>query len=151
MHEYGQPLHAFDLEKINKLEIGFGKKGEKAVLLGDTEVSITEENLIARSNNTIVDLVGISGCTNSAVCASTTKILMQAAIFTPSVIRKSAKVAGLQTPASYRYERGVDPNAPTYALEKAARILEGWGYNIVEKNIVVNCKNKEKLFLLTMR
>lgn len=144
MHEYGQPLHAFDLEKINKLEIGFGKKGEKAVLLGDTEVSIAEENLIARSNNTIVDLVGISGCTNSAVCASTTKILMQAAIFTPSVIRKSAKVAGLQTPASYRYERGVDPNAPTYALEKAARILEGWGYNIVEKNIVVNCKNKEK-------
>lgn len=145
MHEYGLPLHAFDLEKVNRLEIGFGQHGEKAILLGDTEIEIKEENLVARSKNTIVDLVGISGCVKSSVTQTTSKILIQAAIFTPAVIRKSAKIAGVQTPASYRYERGVDPQAPIYALEKAAQTLENWGYRIQRKKILIQKPIQENI------
>ncbi len=142
MHESGQPLHVFDLDKINNLKIDFASKEEKATLLGDIDISLTEENLVAYCDNNVVDLVGISGCRNSAVSENTKNILVQAAIFDPPVIRRSSKSVHVSTPASYRYERGVDYNLPLQVLNKFAMYLRKWGYEITES---VDIKNTEYL------
>jgi len=140
MHESGQPLHAFDLDKINNLNLDFAKDNERVNLLGTDNVNLSSKNLVAYSNTDIVDLVGVSGASNSAISNSTTRILLQAAIIDPRVIRISSKSSRVQTPASYRYERGVDYNLPLKALQKSAQYLEKWGFKIEKVIDIVNKK-----------
>lgn len=140
MHESGQPLHVFDIDKISNLKIDLASRGEKATLLGGIDITLTDENIVAYCDDKIVDLVGISGCENSAVSANTKNILVQAAIFDPPVVRRSSKLVNVSTPASYRYERGVDNNMPLQVLNKFAKYLKKWGYEITES---VDIKNTE--------
>ena len=138
MHECGQPLHAFDLDKIEKLHLDFAKDGDDINLLDGVALKAKPENLVAYSGSEIIDLVGISGCKNSAVSDDSNAILLQAAIFDPASIRRSSKSAHTQTPASYRYERGVDWQLPLKALQKAKQYLEKWGYKIEQVVDIVN-------------
>lgn len=144
MHESGQPLHVFDLDKISNLKIDFASEEEKATLLGDIDITLTEENLVAYCDNKIVDLVGISGCRNSAVSENTKNILVQAAIFDPPTIRRSSKSVHVSTPASYRYERGTDCNMPLQVLNKFADYLKKWGYKVTESVDINNSKYSPK-------
>lgn len=138
MHEYGQPLHAFDLKKIDKLKLDFASSGQTAGLLNDINIDLTDKNLVAYSNNEIVDLVGISGCANSSINEQTTDILLQAAIFDPAVVRASSKAVNVQTPASYRYERGVDIESPLPAIARAIEHLTKWGGKVGEIVDIIN-------------
>lgn len=140
MIETGQPLHAFDLDKINQVKseintkefkecvnpeifIEYAKPGETLVTLDGKKRELNADNLIIRDSKKIYDLAGIMGGENSQVDSSTKNIILQSAVFTPSVIRKSSKTAKLVTEASYRYERGVDIDSACLALDRAISII----------------------------
>jgi len=132
MYESGQPIHAFDLSKISSINIDFANNKQSAQLLNGDTITLKEDNLIAHNKGKIIDLVGISGGAVPAVSDSTTEILIQAAIFSPEIIRQSSKSSGVKTPASYRYERGIDIELPLQALAVAKEMLEKYGFVVEE-------------------
>ncbi len=132
MHETGQPLHAFDLDKIKSINIGYAKQGQTINLLNNQSIKLSSINLIARDGEHPIDLVGVCGGQTTAVDEHTTRILVQAAAINPEVARRTARSSGISTPASYRYERYVDVELTLRALGKAARLLKTFGYNVTE-------------------
>lgn len=126
MLETGQPLHAFDLDKIKnkKIILRLTGKREKIVTLDGMERELAEGNLVIENNNQIIDLVGIMGGENSEVDKNTKKVFLQAGIFDEKNIRKTAKDLHLQTEASYRYERQIDWQAAIFALQRSEELLK---------------------------
>lgn len=133
MHESGQPLHAFDLDKINQIRIGFAEDGNNITLINGDTLKLSSNTLVAYDNERIVDLAGVCGAENSSVDNNTKKVLIQAAIFDPATIRRTSKSTTTITPASMRYERGVDYNLPPQVITKCAKLFEQWGYRIIDK------------------
>lgn len=132
IHETGQPLHAFDLDKIKGIRIDYAHRGDSIKLLNDKTVKLTEHNIIAYDGDRPIDLFGICGGEIPAVDGNTKKILVQAAAIVPGAIRRSSKSSGVITPASYRYERYVDYNLTLRALGEASRRLQAAGWQIGE-------------------
>lgn len=130
MHEIGQPLHAFDLDKVNTISIGYAAQEQVINLINDQTAKLSPKNLIAKDGEHLIDLFGVCGGAIPAVDANTTKILVQAAAIRPDVIRRSSRASGISTPASFRYERYVDVELTLQSLGDAARLLEGFGYKI---------------------
>lgn len=127
MHELGQPLHAFDTQKIkgNKIIVTTLKEGTKFITLDGVERSLSSEDImICDANENPMCLGGIFGGINSGVSENTTSIFLESAYFNPISIRKSAKRHGLNTDASFRFERGIDINMTEYALKRAALLIE---------------------------
>ena len=124
MHEIGQPLHAFDLDKIENITVKSLKSGTKFMTLDKNEIKLNNEDLMICSNNKPLCLAGIYGGINSGVSESTNSLFLESAIFNSVTIRKSSKRHQLFTDASYRYERGVDPNKVIYALKRAALLIK---------------------------
>ena len=124
MHEIGQPLHAFDLDKIENITVKSLKSGTKFITLDESEIKLNNEDLMICSNSEPLCLAGIYGGINSGVSESTNSIFLESAIFNSVSIRKSSKRHQLFTDASYRYERGVDPNKVIYALKRAALLIK---------------------------
>jgi len=129
MIETGQPLHAFD---YNKIETVVGKKlvrlrqaraGEKVITLDGKNRFLNEGAIIIEDNKKIYDLTGIMGGLNSEIDQKTKTIILQGAIFDPILIRKTSKYLNLVTDASYRYERGVDINGTIYAVNLATSFI----------------------------
>lgn len=145
MHESGQPLHAFDLSKIGGLRLDFASDGEQVNLIGNKKITSKKSNLVAYDSDQIVDLVGVCGCENSGVSDTSQSFLIQAAIFDPKVIRHSSKTSGVQTPASYRYERGVDPELPLQVLAKLKKFLIKWGFKVEEIVDIVNSPHQSNI------
>ena len=133
--EFGQPMHAFDLNKLgDHIEVRFAKAGEPLKLLNDTEIKLKSDDLVIASNgasNTgAVALAGIMGGEPTSVSDSTTDIFLESAFFTPDIIAGKARRLGLSTDSSYRFERGVDFGNTLSALERAtALVLEICGGN----------------------
>ncbi|HET7360524.1 MAG TPA: phenylalanine--tRNA ligase subunit beta, partial [Salinimicrobium sp.] len=125
MHELGQPLHAFDAEKIAGKEIIVKTlaKGTKFTTLDGIERELHREDLMICDAEKPIALAGVFGGQDSAVSENTTKIFIESAYFNPVSVRKSAKRHGLSTDASFRYERGIDPNATDYALKRAVLLI----------------------------
>lgn len=124
MIETGQPLHAFDYDKLSgDFFIRRGKKGESITTLDQIARPIDENVIIAENNGKIIDLVGIMGGALSDTAKNTKNILLQAAVFPPALIRKSSKTIKLSTEASYRYERGVDYHLNKDYLDLAANLV----------------------------
>jgi phenylalanyl-tRNA synthetase beta chain len=123
--EYGQPLHAFDYDRLGSKEILVrrAKDGETMVTLDDTERTLTSEHLVITNGQEPVALAGVMGGANSEVGSETTTVLLEAAYFTGGVIRKASKDHGLRSEASNRYEKGVDPNRVRAAGERAAYLM----------------------------
>ncbi len=123
--EWGTPLHAFDYEKIKQGEIHvrLAKNGEKLPLLDGSTVALTEQDLVIADAQKPVALAGVMGGANSEVSNETTSILLEAAQFDPSTIRKTAKRHQKQTDSSYRFERQVDARAVEKASERAASLI----------------------------
>jgi len=132
MHETGQPLHAFDLDKIKGISINYARQGDTIKLLNNQTTKLTEENLVAYDGETPIDLFGICGGGKPAVDKDTKRILVQAAAIVPSAIRRSSKASGVVTPASYLYERYVDYDLTLRALGEAAKRLRAGGWQIGE-------------------
>ena len=119
MHEIGQPLHAFDLDKIKNITVKSVKSNTKFKTLDDNIINLDSDDLMICSNNDPLCLAGIYGGYDSGVSNSTTNLFLESAIFDSVTIRKSSKRHQLFTDASYRYERGVDPEKVLYALKRA--------------------------------
>jgi len=122
--ELGQPLHAFDFDKIKgaSMNIRLSKQGEKLETLDGAKHDLGGDAIIIEDGGRIIDLAGIKGGANTQVDNSTT-IIFQAAIFEPSRIRKAAKKLGIRTDAAVRYMHGFDRELPPQALERAMALL----------------------------
>ena len=137
MHDLGQPLHAFDYESIvdDKIQVTTLKKGTKFTTLDGVERELTDTDLMICSGNKPLCMAGIYGGENSGVNQSTKSILLESAYFDPITIRKSAKHHGFNTDASYRFERGIDPNITKYALKRAAILIKDICGGIISSEI----------------
>lgn len=124
MLELGQPLHAYDLQRIGK-RIGArrGRPGERLTLLGGEEVTVDQDVLVIADERGPLGLAGIMGGEASGVDESTTAILLESAFFAPAAIMGRARRYGLHTDASLRFERGVDPEGQIRAIERATGLL----------------------------
>ncbi len=125
LHELGQPLHAFDASKIsgNQIEVKTLKAGTKFTTLDGVERELSDEDLMICDAEKPLCIAGVFGGINSGVTNETTSIFLESAYFNPISVRKTAKRHGLNTDASFRFERGIDPNITDYALRRAAVLL----------------------------
>lgn len=125
LHELGQPLHAFDAAKIsgNKVIVKTLPKGTKFTTLDDIERELHAEDLMICDAEKPMCIAGVFGGSHSGVSEGTTSIFLESAYFNPVSIRKTAKRHGLNTDASFRFERGIDPNITDYALKRAALMI----------------------------
>ena len=126
LHELGQPLHAFDAAKVagNKILVKTLPSGTKFVTLDEVERELHEEDLmICDADSNPLCIAGVFGGLDSGVSDTTTSIFLESAYFNPVSIRKSAKRHALNTDASFRFERGIDPNFTKYALKRAALLI----------------------------
>ncbi len=123
--EFGQPLHAFDLDLLptKKIVVRKAREGEQITTLDGITRKLSEEELLICDSDTPIALAGIMGGKSSEVSESTTNILLESAYFNPVVVRRSSKKTGLKTESSYRFERGVDPQGVTKALDRASQII----------------------------
>lgn len=125
MWELGQPLHAFDFDKIEgaSMNIRLSKQGEKLETLDGARHDLGSETLIIEDGGRIIDLAGIKGGANTQVDDSTTTVIFQAAIFEASHIRRTSQKLGIRTDASTRYMHGFDSQLPPQALGRAIALL----------------------------
>lgn len=125
LHELGQPLHAFDADKIagKEIQVKTLPEGTKFVTLDGEERVLSAEDLMICDAEKPLCIAGVFGGLNSGVTEETTKIFLESAYFDPISVRKTAKRHGLSTDASFRFERGVDPNITDYALRRAVILI----------------------------
>lgn len=125
LYSTAQPIHAFDLKKLrgNKIIVRRAKKGETLVSLEDKELVLSSEMLVIADEKKPVALAGVIGGKESSVTENTKDILIESAYFNPLSIRKTWKALGVQTDASYRFERGTDISFPPKAALMAASLL----------------------------
>ena len=144
LHELGQPLHAFDAAKIsgNKIEVKTLKSGTKFITLDNVERELHEEDLMICDGDKPICIAGVFGGITSGVSESTTNIFLESAYFNPVSIRKSAKRHGLNTDASFRFERGIDPNITEYALKRAALLIQDIAGGEITSDIIDIYQNK---------
>lgn len=125
LHELGQPLHAFDADKIAGGELVVRRAGEPTpfTTLDDVTRTLHPDDLVIADATGPLVLAGVFGGTRAAVTAETKNVFLEAAYFDPSTIRRASQRHGLKTDSSFRNERGTDPNAPPLALARAAYLL----------------------------
>ncbi|MCF1422721.1 phenylalanine--tRNA ligase subunit beta [Mangrovimonas futianensis] len=125
LHELGQPLHAFDATKItgNKVVVKTLPTGTKFKTLDGIERELHEDDLMICNAEKPMCIAGVFGGEDSGVTEGTTSIFLESAYFNPVSVRKTAKRHGLNTDASFRFERGIDPNITEYALKRAALLI----------------------------
>ena len=122
MMAYGQPMHCFDADMVagHKIVVTTQAEGTKFITLDGEEHSLSERDLSICNANEAMCIAGIFGGKGSGTYENTRNIVLESAYFHPTWIRKSARRHGLSTDASYRFERGIDPNGQVYALKQAA-------------------------------
>jgi phenylalanyl-tRNA synthetase beta chain len=152
--EYGQPLHAFDYDRLGSKEIVVrrAKAGETIVTLDDTERTLTEDHLVITNGTEPVALAGVMGGANSEVRSDTTTVFIESAYFTSPVIRKASKDHGLRSEASTRFEKGIDPARTKEALDRAAALMAKYaGGEVVGGIVEVNTlKEQEVTITITL-
>lgn len=147
MRELGTPLHAFDFEELNgEIVVKTAKAGEKFVTLDGVERTLSENNLMITNGKENLCIAGVYGGINSGVKDTTKTVFIESAYFNPVSVRKTAKEHGLNTDASFRYERGVDPTLTEYALQRCASlILEVAGGEIAMNESIVGTTETTRL------
>ncbi|MBO6257718.1 MAG: phenylalanine--tRNA ligase subunit beta [Succinivibrio sp.] len=124
MLEFGQPLHSFDLNKLkDKIVVRRAKSDEKLTVLSGEEIALKDNTLIIADNSGPIALAGIFGGMNSGISEDTVDVLLESAFFAPDSIKGRARQYGLDTDASHRFERGVDPENQRRAIERATQLL----------------------------
>lgn len=125
LHDLGQPLHAYDFQKIegNTISVSELKAKDNFIALNGNDLKLEIGDLVIRDSQKIIGLAGVMGSQSSAVSDGTSSILLEAAYFDAKSIRKTSQRLALRTEAAIKFEKGIDPNAVEYALEKAKRIL----------------------------
>ncbi len=136
--ELGQPLHAFDATRIGGkiIRVRSAREGEKILLLDGTERELSGRDLVIADEKNPVALAGIMGGEESGVNESTGSVILESAYFNPVVIRHTARRLGIQTDASYRFERGVDPLMIDFASDRASYLIQKYAGGRVHRGIV---------------
>ncbi len=151
MLEYGCPLHAFDLDKLNGyLCVRRAKEGEKLTTLDEVERTLTNDTVVIATKEGPVCLGGVFGGNNSEIDDKTTSIALEAAYFTPATNRKSSRSVGYRSEACARFERGIDIEAVKPALMRAIQLLVEYAEAEVE-GVVEAGKNKLEPIEITLR
>ncbi len=161
LHETGQPLHAFDADKItgNKVLVKTLKEGTTFTTLDEKERKLRADDLmICDGKEKGMCIAGVFGGINSGVTSNTKNIFLESAYFSPDYVRKTAQHHQLKTDASFRFERGTDPEITIYALKRAAllikelagaqissRIIDLYPTHIENFNVLVKYKNIDRL------
>ncbi|KAA2217036.1 phenylalanine--tRNA ligase subunit beta [Maribacter flavus] len=148
LHELGQPLHAFDANKIKggKIEVKTLPKGTKFVTLDGVERELHEDDLMICDAEKPMCIAGVFGGIHSGVTEHTTAIFLESAYFNPVSIRKTAKRHGLNTDASFRFERGIDIENVEYSLKRAALLIKEIAGGDITSDIVDLYPKKHKDF-----
>jgi phenylalanyl-tRNA synthetase beta chain len=148
LHDLGQPLHAFDAVKIsgNKVEVKTLKTGTKFTTLDGIERELHEDDLMICDAEKPMCIAGVFGGIDSGVTENTTSIFLESAYFNPVSVRKTAKRHGLNTDASFRFERGIDPNICEYALKRAALLIQELAGGEITSDVIDIYPNKIKDF-----
>jgi phenylalanyl-tRNA synthetase beta chain len=124
MLELGQPLHSYDLEKLNeKITVRLARDREKLSLLDGREVDLEDDVMVIADGSGAIGLAGIMGGSSTGVTDETTDVFLESAFFTPDAMAGRARKFGLHTDASMRFERGVDPEQQSRAIERATELL----------------------------
>jgi phenylalanyl-tRNA synthetase beta chain len=122
--ELGQPMHGFDLAKLSgQIRVRMAEQGEKLTLIGGQEIELQAETLVIADAKGPLAMAGIMGGEHSAVSETTQDVLLESAFFAPTAIIGKARVYGLHTDSSHRFERGVDPQLQARAMERATALL----------------------------
>ena len=126
LHECGQALHAFDADKIkgNEIHVRYAKQGDKFVTLDGVEREMDAHDLMIANKDEAMCIAGVFGGLESGVTEQTKNVFLESAYFDPVTIRKTSRRHQLQTDASFRYERGCDPNNTIYVLKRAALLIQ---------------------------
>jgi len=148
LHELGQPLHAFDANKIKgaKINVKTLPKGTKFITLDGVERELHEEDLMICDTERPMCIAGVFGGQYSGVTDETTAIFLESAYFDPVSVRKTAKRHGLNTDASFRFERGIDINTTEYALLRAAQLIKEIAGGDISSEVVDLYPNKKEGF-----
>ncbi len=137
LHELGQPLHAFDAAKINgKIIVKTLPTGTKFTTLDEVDRILNEEDLMICDEKGPLCIAGVFGGKKSGVSKNTSSVFLESAYFNPVSVRKTAKRHGLSTDASFRFERGIDPNITQYALKRAAILIQEVAGGEISSDIV---------------
>ena len=138
LHDLGQPLHAFDLDKIsgNKIIVKTGIENQTFKTLDGVERKLNANDLMICNANEPMCIAGVFGGLDSGVTASTTAIFLEAAYFDPAFVRKTSKLHGLKTDSSFRFERGTDPEMTINALKRAAALIFECAGGVLSMDIV---------------
>lgn len=125
MLKWGNPLHAFDADKLKgNIYIRRAKKGETFLGIDDKERTLNKDNLVIADERGVIALAGVMGAKNTEVDQNTKNVFLEAAIFTPLSVRRSRRTVGLDTESSYRFERRVFSEYVEYASFEAAKLME---------------------------
>lgn len=138
LHEMGQALHAFDADEIkgNAIHVRYAKAGEKFITLDGVEREMNERDLMIANTEEAMCIAGVFGGLESGVTEKTKNVFLESAYFDPVTIRKTSRRHQLQTDASFRYERGCDPNNTLYVLQRAALLIQELAGGEIAMNIV---------------
>jgi phenylalanyl-tRNA synthetase beta chain len=138
LQELAQPLHAFDADKIEggKVIVKKLEKGTKFTTLDEVERTLGSDDLMICNEKEGMCIAGVFGGTKSGVTGQTKNIFLESACFEPVHIRKTSKFHGLKTDASFRFERGTDPNITIYALKRAALLIKEIAGGTISSEII---------------
>ncbi len=138
LFELGQPLHAFDKDKIegNKVIIRSLPTGTRFTTLDGVEHELNENDLMICNTRQPMCIAGVFGGLESGITANTTNVFLESACFDPVFVRKTARRHGLNTDASFRFERGTDPNIVIYALKRATLLIKELGGGKITSEII---------------
>jgi phenylalanyl-tRNA synthetase beta chain len=156
MLELGQPLHAFDLRAVRQgIVVRHARRGETLTLLDGTELELVPTTLVIADQGGPIGLAGIMGGQSSGVGENTQKIFLESAYFRPDIVASNAREYGLQTDASYRFERGVDPSQQRRAVLRAsgllAEICNGLPGPVCEVSVAAGLPKKKPIVLRRQR
>jgi phenylalanyl-tRNA synthetase beta chain len=151
--ETGQPLHAFDYDKLtgHKIIVKTAREGEKFVTLDGKERTLSSETLMICDAERPIAVAGVMGGANTEINDTTTTILIESAYFNPQNIRRTSKYLGLSTEASYRFERGTDVNVTVTAANRAAQMIHDLAGGELLKGVLDAYPNKRKLIVVKAR
>ena len=137
LHELGQPLHAFDADAItgNHVLVKTYPEGTTFVTLDDAERKLSADDLMIGNADGPMCIAGVFGGAKSGVTEGTTAVFLESAYFNPVSVRKTSKRHGLKTDASFRFERGVDPNITVFALKRAALLIQEIAGGVISSDI----------------
>ena len=153
MLEYGQPIHAFDINQVKggRIIVENAAEGEKFVTLDNNERTLTKDMLLIKDEERGIAIAGVMGGLNSEIEEDTTTIIVESANFSGDSVRATSKKLGLRTEASSRFEKGIDPNLCEAAADRVCRLIELIGAGKVCRDSVDNYPNPETAKTIDIR